>query len=132
MDLTAEPELIIGVIIALGTILTTVIVVSRKLWPVLVRLKTLIDDWIGEPARPGVDRTPGVMERLAKIEHTSQQASFHSRPNHGSSSHDAVIKKLNTIESQLEHTREILDESVADRKRIWQVLNQHRKPQSPP
>lgn len=32
------------------------------------RLNNLLDDWNGTPARPGVPRRAGVMERLEKIE----------------------------------------------------------------
>ncbi|MEV0227974.1 hypothetical protein [Nonomuraea sp. NPDC050786] len=55
-------------------------------WKALAALKrwgNFTDDLFGEPAWPGVDARPGVMERLHAIE-----AELH--PNHGSSLRDAV------------------------------------------
>lgn len=122
-----EPQFLIGVTLALTSLLTAIIVFMRKAWPVFSRVKTLIDDWVGEPARPGVNRVPGVMERLSDIERASREASFHSQPNHGTSSHDTVIRKLDRIESTQRKNTGILDESVADRKQIWQAIHEISK-----
>lgn len=48
----------VGVLVGFGVWL-------RKL---MRRLDNLLEDWNGSPARPGVPRRAGVMERLEKIE----------------------------------------------------------------
>lgn len=57
--------------------------VAAKAWQVLRKISSAVDDWQGEPARPGVLERPGVMTRLAAIE-----AQLH--PNGGASLRDAV------------------------------------------
>ncbi|GAB2918774.1 hypothetical protein ACFMQL_20595 [Nonomuraea fastidiosa] len=49
----------------------------------LRRLTHLVDDCLGEPARPGVPARPGIFERIALIE-------AELRPNHGSSLRDVA------------------------------------------
>lgn len=39
-----------------------------KVWPVARKISHFIDDVAGEPARPGFDARPGLMERLATVE----------------------------------------------------------------
>lgn len=41
------------------------------------RIVQFLEDWFGEPARPGFEERPGVMQRLANVEHSSQRAEFH-------------------------------------------------------
>lgn len=47
-----------------GAVLTGV----RRTWPILTRLKDVLDDIQGEPARPGVPARPGIFERLRSAE----------------------------------------------------------------
>lgn len=49
--------------------LALVVLVVVKIWPLLRKLGHFLDDVAGEPARPGVAARPGLMERLARIEH---------------------------------------------------------------
>lgn len=65
----------------------------RSIRRVAVRIDEFMDDWAGQPARPGVHRRPGVMERLERIEHEL-------KPNSGESLRDAV----NRIEAQVSDT----------------------------
>lgn len=51
----------IGGLFATGRLVRLILTYFRK-------VNDLIDDLIGEPARPGVSRRPGVMERLDNIE----------------------------------------------------------------
>lgn len=50
-------------------IVAAVAMVAVKLWPLFRKLGHFLDDVAGEPARPGVEARPGLMERLARIEH---------------------------------------------------------------
>lgn len=56
-----------------------------RLFRFLKRMSNVVDDWAGEPERPGVPGRPGVMTRLAAIE-----AELH--PNHGTSLRDALTR----------------------------------------
>lgn len=50
-----------------GTTITGV-ATAWKVAPILRRLSHLVDDLMGEPARPGVAARPGVVERLSTLE----------------------------------------------------------------
>jgi hypothetical protein len=41
---------------------------GRFLWHLLRRTTDFLDDWQGEPERPGVPARPGVLERLRNVE----------------------------------------------------------------
>lgn len=73
-----------------------------KLWkvvaPVFRAARDFLDDWKGEPDRPGVKGRPGVMERLGSIEHELH-------PNSGLSMRDAI----NRTEKQGKDMAEKLD-----------------------
>lgn len=47
------------------------------------KIESFLDDWIGEPARPGVPERLGVMDRISRIEHEV-------KPNGGSSMRDEI------------------------------------------
>ncbi|MBI1757969.1 MAG: hypothetical protein HYR62_01855 [Actinobacteria bacterium] len=60
-------------------------------WRRLRRLWLLLDDWHGEPPRPGVPARPGVMVRLASIE-----AELY--PNGGTSLKDLVVATAGEVQ----------------------------------
>lgn len=76
---------ITGSVAAAWVLLLTTLAVRR-----LRGLRQLLEDWHGEPSRPGVPARPGVMVRLAAIE-------CELYPNGGGSLRDAVGR----IEHQL-------------------------------
>ena len=57
-----------GIAISISSAITTIAGTIAWVAPKLKRLNYLFDDWNGEPARPGVPRRMGVMERLEQIE----------------------------------------------------------------
>jgi hypothetical protein len=85
--------------------------------PLLKRLKTHVDgwelfmrDWQGEPASPGRDEVPGVMERLNKLDGELSN-------NHGSSLKDSVQRieaKLNRMDSRIGRVEKKLNEKDSD------------------
>lgn len=65
--------------------------------PRLRRLGEFLDDWHGEPSRPGVPARPGVMTRLANLEQDVKSVDrrvadveHELHPNSGASLRDAV------------------------------------------
>ena len=76
---------------------------AAKATRVLKQFGDTLDDWRGEPERPGVPGRPGVMTRLAKIE-------AELRPNHGSSLRDAV----NRIEAAVQRIGERFDRHLRE------------------
>ncbi|MEV0236860.1 hypothetical protein [Nonomuraea sp. NPDC050786] len=75
------------------------------LWRTFVALKDFLDDWKGEPARPGVEARPGVPERITRME-----AELH--PNHGTS--------LRDVADRLEESVRRVEDGLAEH------LRQHR------
>lgn len=88
----------------------TVAGVVAKVYPTVRKLQTLIDDWVGEPSRPGVPAKPGVMERLGRLEQVSESTNYHVQANHGGSAYDRLYGRV-----------ENLDETVG--KRVDEIFN---------
>ncbi|WP_341945641.1 hypothetical protein [Microbacterium sp. LWH11-1.2] len=49
--------------------------VALKVWPFLRKITHFIDDVAGEPARPGFEARPGLMERLSVVEEKQDEQS---------------------------------------------------------
>lgn len=103
--------LAIQVAAALGTVLGTWLLIGKVIIPAAKRIgfwfnswEQFMVDWAGEPARPGRDRVPGVMERLNDIDGELKN-------NGGSSVKDAVDR----IEI---HVNEIYDKTNQIDKRL--------------
>lgn len=62
----------IDVVIASAAVVSALTAVlfrpARSLWRLFRRVDAFLEDWNGEPARPGREKQPGVMERLEVIE----------------------------------------------------------------
>lgn len=103
----------------IATVLTTWFLVVRFIKPLYKRITFWIStwekfmvDWAGEPARPGRDATPGVMERLNNIDGALKN-------NGGSSIKDAVDrieKRLEEGDVKFDHISSRLDEMEKDLK----------------
>lgn len=90
--------------------------VAVKVFPFLRKLTHFIDDVVGEPARPGVEARPGLMERLSVVEEKQDEQSVslakqsaalgvvqhEVTTNHGSSLKDAVKKLERKFDEHLE------------------------------
>ena len=87
----------IGIVIGLITILGTLVTLGKWSYRQFKAIESLLEDWRGEPARPGVPGRLGVMERLESIEKKVNSADFNSRPNHGTSAYDEHTRLLNKI-----------------------------------
>ena len=94
--------------------------VGVKIFPFLRKITHFIDDVAGEPARPGVDARPGLMERLSVVEEKQDEQSVslakqsaalavvqhEVTTNHGSSLKDAVKKLERKFDEHLETKNE--------------------------
>lgn len=92
------PYLITTVI---GLLVGFVVWLVVKVWPFVRKVSHFVDDVAGSPARPGVEKKLGLMERVAMIEHEV-------KTNHGSSLKDAVKR----IETTSKDTSLKLDEHI--------------------
>lgn len=95
----------------------------KKVHPVMRRLMDFLDDWGGEPDRPGVPGRAGVLERLEIVERLADETNANTKPNHGGSSHDQLMQKLNCLDTKLGALGERMDESEEDRRKIHAVID---------
>ena len=77
-------------LLAIIGLLTAVQKGARWMLRTLRKLGEFLEDWNGEPGRPGVPARPGVMARLERIE-------AQLNPNGGQSLHDKVTAIKNTV-----------------------------------
>lgn len=99
------PNQIIYWAAAIITLLTAATMLWKTLRPIVKRIQEVLDnldsftrDWAGEPASPGRDAIPGVMERLNDIDGELKH-------NGGSTMKDAIKRietKLERIDSRIE------------------------------
>lgn len=115
---------IVGLLAAIGAIWASI----KWVRPALRAITNFLDDWNGEPERPGVPGRAGVLEQIADLRtdvdlakalardaaESSADAAFHSKPNHGSSSYDALMQQVRSI-----------GEAVSESKRDRLGLHEH-------
>jgi len=82
-------------------------------WAVRLLLRThdFLDDWAGQPARPGVSAHQGVMARLAAVEEDTQAIKAETKPDHGHSMRDIVHQTSRDL-------AEVKDDVAAMRSRV--------------
>ncbi|MEI3845307.1 MULTISPECIES: hypothetical protein [unclassified Microbacterium] len=90
--------------------------VGFKVAPFVLKLVHFIDDVAGEPARPGVDARPGLMERLQAVEDKQDDLTAAVKvvqhevtTNHGSSLKDSTKRlegRVDAIEGKLNDLHE--------------------------
>lgn len=117
---------IVGLLAAIGALWAAI----KWVRPFVRGALDVFDAWNGRPARPGFDAIPGVMEQLSKLRDdveiaktlahdaakSASDAAFHSKPNHGSSSFDDLMKAVR-------ESRDDRQAIHADVDRILQHLN---------
>jgi hypothetical protein len=95
MTLT-QINLLVGILASAATVMTFIITivlipVLRRVWKMLRGWDSFMRDWNGEPAQPGRDAAPGVMDRLNNLDGEFKR-------NHGSTLKDAVVRIEESIE----------------------------------
>lgn len=127
------PYLIVTVILMMGSFL---IWVGSKLLPVIRKGTRVLDDFLGEPARPGIPARPGVIEALAGTRHdldlvkkqvqNSHKTNFRDDLDGKASKEDveAVAKALTTLASKLDEHITIAKES--DRSQVEMARQMER------
>lgn len=93
----------IGIVVGLIAIMGTLVTLGKWSYRQFKAIDSLLEDWRGEPARPGVPGRLGVMERLDSIEKKVNSAAFNSRPNHGTSAYDEHTRLLNKILERIDN-----------------------------
>lgn len=92
---------VLSSIVLAGAALAVVARGMSWLHKLITRVTQFLDDWAGEPARPGVPAVPGVMERVRQLEEVAKRINFEVQPNGGAS----LIDKINRIEAQLQEAQ---------------------------
>ena len=100
--------LIIGVLIAISLIIHTLM----KLWPFLSKVVTMVNGFVG------YGNEPGVLDRIKSLEENSEQ----ERNNH-----EKMSQQFDRVETQLQVLSTRLDESVADRQKLWEMARKHHQ-----
>ena len=70
---------------------------GRLGWRLVTRTLNFLDDWAGEPPRPGVEARPGVMARLQDLEAGLARVLAETRPDHGHSLRDVVHRAAGDV-----------------------------------
>jgi hypothetical protein len=107
---------------ALGTLVIAVggvvLWCCRWAWRILTRTMRFLDDYFGEPARPGVAARPGVMGRLEAVERTLGEVRAETKPNGGTSMRDVLHRAAENVAS--------LKEDVSDMKADQAMMRQEQ------
>jgi hypothetical protein len=106
--------------VTIGGILT-VLTILGGIWhkwvlPFLRRIGYFLEDWNGEPPRPGVPARPGVLEQLAGVQSEQARVSKELQTNGGSSIKDAVKRTeagLSQVQTEQRAQRATLDTLAA-------------------
>lgn len=129
-------------IVAVGVILAGLSRVLKPVWGAMQAIHDFLEDWSGVPARDGVPARAGVLSQLGslrtdldKVREDAQSAAFHTKANHGSSSHDALMREVRGLRESLRvHSAYLLgalDTSVMDREQIREALGLPPGPETP-
>lgn len=111
------PSLIVTVIIIFAGLLGWLIKVA---WPVVRKMSHFVDDVVGEPDRPGIPGRPGLMVRVAHIEHEV-------KTNHGSSLKDAV-KRVEQKQSEQGEQLDVQSDKIAELHERYTKPKEHKSP----
>lgn len=87
----------------ISLLITLGVIIAGLKWirPALQPLRDFTILLQGRPGFPGVPAIPPFSERLAAVEKASQEAAFHSQPNHGTSAYDGLMGEIKALRDQV-------------------------------
>lgn len=99
---------ILAVIISLWLIVS----VAMKIWPFLSKLVTMVNGFVG------YEGESGLLDRVKTLEENSASESRN---------HAKMSEQFDRVEAKITLLTERLDESAADRKRLWEMARKHHQ-----
>lgn len=100
-----------GILVIVGLVWA----VRRFVHPVMVRIGLVTDLILGRPAQQGIPGQPSMVERIdavavdvAEVKAEVAEVKAEVRPNHGGSSHDKIIARVNAVDSRVDRLTQVL------------------------
>jgi hypothetical protein len=93
-------DLTIGQLLGIIATLIVIVTLIRTINPIMKRLNNLLDDWFGEPPRPGVPERKGVMQRMEDQDEVLGHLRRRIEPlvdETAEGNHQEVLRKLSEI-----------------------------------
>lgn len=124
-----ELERSLALIAAILTVLTLVGTLGWKLFKLIKKTGQFLDDWSGEPARPGHEATPGVVARITAMEEQLTNNGGSSmkdavdrieRRGHAIERRSMIIERL--LREHLEDGRALLEVGLENDRELWKAL----------
>lgn len=106
-----DPAWLTAAIALVAAVFGAVAWAVRWAWRILRRITHFLDDYAGQPARDGMPARPGFMARLASAEEALAHVVAETKPNHGQSLRDMVVRTAADV-------AEIKTEQAAVRTRL--------------
>lgn len=116
---------------AAGVLITLIV----KIWKPLKAFADFLDDVKGEPARPGVQARPGLMERVSGIEKSLSEVRHEVMPNTGTSLRDVgdrTEKKVDALTADMVSVHEKLDTDNRRLNSLTEVVTRNHPEEEPP
>ena len=92
---------VVGALLALGLI-GGIVIGAVKLSPILARITRVIDLILGRPAEQGIPAQPSMIDRLEAQDQQIAEIQKQVTPNHGSSAHDQLTKRIGRVDSKVD------------------------------
>ena len=102
---------IILAIIGLGFAFVALRPIYMPVWQMFKKIQQFLDDWFGEPARPGQKERPGAMHRLAQLE-ANGGASLRDVVDKTKATNDRIEAQLVTLHDQVTAVQAVSDEAT--------------------
>lgn len=97
VDLTASSPYLGGIIVGVSLVLAAIAWAWKQLKPPTKGIEHFLEDWNGEPARPGVPAKLGMMQRMENIETSQANTETHQTKT------DLWFEKYGPIIDRLDH-----------------------------